>query len=76
MRQFANEKNLKGLNAMGHKLRGTTSSTGLGELGRLALEFDQMKTFDPVKVHALLEETSAEVALVMGLLQQKIDAAG
>jgi CheY-like chemotaxis protein len=75
MQQFAKEKNLKGLNAMGHKLRGTTSSTGLGELGRLALEFDQMKIFEPRKVRALLEETSAEVALVMGLLQQKIDTA-
>ncbi len=75
MQQFAKEKNLKGLNAMGHKLRGTTSSTGLGELGRLALEFDHMKTFEPRKVRALLEETSAEVALVMGLLQQKIDTA-
>ncbi|RPD40019.1 PAS domain S-box protein [Chitinophaga barathri] len=73
MEQFAKEENLKGLNAMGHKLRGTTSSTGLGELGRLALEFDHMKTFEPEKVQALLEETSAEVSLVMGLLQQKID---
>ena len=75
MEQFAKEENLAGLNAIGHKLRGTTSSTGLRELGRLALEFDRMTTFDPDNVYALLEETSAEVALVMGLIQQRIDRA-
>ncbi|MBO9153537.1 PAS domain S-box protein [Chitinophaga sp. GCM10012297] len=75
MQQFAEEENLQGLNAMGHKLRGTTTSTGLGELSRLALEFDRMKTFEPERVKTLLEETSAEVALVMGLLQQHIDKA-
>jgi hypothetical protein len=73
MQQFAKEENLAGLNAIGHKLRGTTSSTGLGELGRLALEFDRMTTFNPDNVYALLEETSAEVALVTGLIQQRID---
>ncbi|WP_346319239.1 PAS domain S-box protein [Chitinophaga sp. YIM B06452] len=73
IQQFVKEENLAGLNAIGHKLRGTTSSTGLGELGRLALEFDRMKTFDPDTVYSLLEEISAEVALVMGLIQQRID---
>ncbi len=67
------EQNLAGIKAIGHKLAGTTGSVGLPALYKLARRLDGLKEYNDAEVQALLDETTAEVALVLNIIRKRIE---
>lgn len=63
-------KDLKGLIRTGHKLYGTSVSSGLYRLSLLANELEHLTGFEETEVEALQTSVSAEIALVLKLIDQ------
>lgn len=66
-------KDLKMLNATGHKMYGTAASTGLPVLAKIARGFEYLNTLDD-NIQPLLAELNEEVELTLVLLDQAVKA--
>ncbi len=72
-RQLINSPNLTLINAMGHKLFGTASGTGLELLADLARELEQLKEIEQEQLNTLYESFHKEVTLVNNLITKEIE---
>lgn len=66
--EHTSNKDLKGLNATGHKLYGTAVSAGLPVLTELAHRFEYLAHFKEDDINELLEKTSKEIALILDII--------
>jgi PAS domain S-box-containing protein len=67
-------KDIKGLKAAGHKLKGTASAMGFKELGGIALCFESIEKFNEAYINQLIELTSKEIDIINTLLSKKMNA--
>lgn len=68
LQMYVDNKDLKGLNATGHKLSGTSMSAGLVMLSKIAHQFDQLKEFENEQAQQLLTDAKNEIDLLLKLL--------
>ncbi|MGX5817150.1 PAS domain S-box protein [Chitinophaga lutea] len=73
LREVVGRNDRAGIKALGHKLYGTASATGLTGLSVLARRLDKLE--DSEDIAALSRETAEEIALLEGLLEKEIAAA-
>lgn len=65
------EKDLKALNAAGHKLKGTSLAVGLPELSKLAVAFELLDEFDEEYLGSLLDSMLFEIRTVSDFLKSE-----
>ena len=65
------EKDLKALNAAGHKLKGTSLAVGLPELSKLAVAFELLTQFEEEYLRSLLESILFEIRTVSDFLKSE-----
>ncbi|WP_428660224.1 PAS domain S-box protein [Runella sp.] len=70
LRDKAEEKDLAGLKALGHKLYGTALTAGTIELAAFAGKIEHLEVFDPETVTDLLLKTQDEIGLVKTLINE------
>lgn len=68
------QKELKQIKAVGHKLLGTAVSTNLSELGKLAAKLEHLEVFDAREIDALVFSTEREIELVTSLIEKKLQS--
>jgi PAS domain S-box-containing protein len=66
------DKDLIALKKAGHKLKGTALSSGLQKLSVLAAKFESLDGFDTIAIDYLLQQTRAEIATVVNLIEKNI----
>lgn len=71
LRNGVNEKDIFALKACGHKLKGTSLTSGFTELSKLAMAFEMLEDFEEEYTNDLLRNTLAEISLVLGLLDDE-----
>jgi len=64
-------RDLDELKKTGHKLKGTSLTAGLTELSKLAIAFELLSEFETAYVEELLADTTAEIELVLRLLDRE-----
>lgn len=74
-KELIKSKDLAMITALGHKLFGTSSGTGLDALAEISREIEQLETFDQPKLNDLYSQLKKEVALVIGLIKAHIGKA-
>ena len=65
------ERDLKALNATGHKLKGTCLAVGLTQLSKLAVAFELLQEFEEEYVNNLFESVLYEIRIVNKLLMNE-----
>ena len=68
----AEARDLAGLKATGHKLRGTTLSAGMAKLAELAFTLEHLERFEADPVHVLINQIQSEIILVLSLLAEAL----
>ena len=66
--EHISNKDLKGLNAAGHKLYGTAVSAGLPVLAELAHQFEYLADFKESDIKELLAKTKQEIDLILDII--------
>ncbi len=67
-------KDLKALQAAGHKLKGTSSAMGFKELTGIASCFEHLEKFNEIYINQLIELTKKEIKIINSLLSKKTNA--
>lgn len=70
--QHVKDQNLKGINAIGHKLYGTTATVGLEIMAGYAKQFEHLAVFDEVVVKEMMDKANKELGLVLDIIHQRI----
>lgn len=65
------QRDLKALNATGHKLKGTSLTVGLTQLSKFAVAFELLNEFDEVYINDLMGSLLDEVKIVNKLLKDE-----
>lgn len=68
------QKDLAGLKAAGHKLKGTAGAMGFGELLDIATSFESLEEINETYVAQLIEVTKTEMNLINDLITKKLNA--
>ncbi|UFH52054.1 PAS domain S-box protein [Spirosoma sp. KNUC1025] len=71
---LAEGMNVVGLKAAGHKLRGTALSAGMAHLAELAFSLEHLETTETYSVPDLLDQIQSEIALVLSLISDRVNA--
>jgi PAS domain S-box-containing protein len=71
LRDHVLHRNLEGLKASGHKLKGTSVTAGLTELSKLAVAFERIEDFEDLYIQELLHKTLNEIDVVLKLLDKE-----
>lgn len=72
-KQLIKSRDLALITALGHKLFGTSSGTGLDVLAGLSREIEQLENFDEEHVEHLYALLKAEIKLVIDLVKEELD---
>ena len=65
------ERDLKALNAAGHKLKGTSLAIGLTELSKQAVAFELLEECDEEYTNSLFESVLFEIRIVKKMLMNE-----
>jgi PAS domain S-box-containing protein len=65
-------KDLTAVKKAGHKLKGTALSSGLQKLSVLAAKFESLTNLDATAIDFLFEQTRAEIAAVVNLIDKNV----
>jgi HPt (histidine-containing phosphotransfer) domain-containing protein len=68
LKKEVRRKDLTAIKASGHKLKGTSLTAGFTELSKLAMAFELLENFDEEYINDLMENTIAEIEVVLELL--------
>ncbi len=68
LKEEVGRKDLSAIKASGHKLKGTSLTAGFTELSKLAMAFELLEDFDEEYINDLMENTKAEIEVVLELL--------
>jgi len=68
LQMIAQQKDLKALNAAGHKLKGTALAAGMHELSGIANEIEHLKVFNETQVDVLINNTAEEIAIILACI--------
>jgi HPt (histidine-containing phosphotransfer) domain-containing protein len=71
LEEAINQKDLKALKAIGHRLKGATLTAGMQILSKFAMQFSELTSFNQENVEQLLKGLKKEAELVMEILNQK-----
>lgn len=70
--QHVQDQNLKGINAIGHKLYGTAATVGLEIMAGYAKQFEYLAAFEEAVVKEMLAKATTELTLVLDIIHQRI----
>ena len=68
------EKDLNGIVAAAHKVKGTALSAGLDELTRIATRLNKLTAFDEAVIGSLITELVNEINIILPFVADKLKA--
>jgi HPt (histidine-containing phosphotransfer) domain-containing protein len=71
LKQLLQNPKLEVFNAIGHKLYGTTTATGLDLLADIAKELEDLKSLEQIEV--IYQKFNKEMQISIGLIEQEIN---
>ncbi|MDO3694907.1 PAS domain S-box protein [Wenyingzhuangia sp. chi5] len=70
LKEHIENKNLKGITQIGHKLRGTSSTAGMNKLSEMATELEQLKSLENNDLQNYYDEMLQEINFVISLINK------